>query len=111
MSALSHPYLLGFGALLLVAGFLLWRWSSRHDLKGLAVDAAWQVAKARGNVGTETELGNRLKDLAADGSNVSRAKKTAGYAVRHVLAQVASIASLLILLGGAGLIAAAFYLQ
>lgn len=111
MNALSHPYLLGFGALMLVAGFLLWRWSSRHDLKGMAVDAAWQVAKARGHIGTETELGNRLKDLAADGSNVSRAKKATGYAVRHALAQVASIASLVMLLGGAGLIAAAFLLK
>lgn len=111
MNALSHPYLLGFGALLLVVGFLLWRWSSRHDLKGMAIDAAWQVAKARGDIRTETELGSRLKEFATDGSNISRAKKATGYAVRHALAQIASIASLLMLLGGAGLIAAALFLK
>ncbi len=109
--ALSHPYLLGTGALLLLVGFWLWRWSSRHDLKGLAIDAAWQVAKARGNLKTETELGNKLKGLAADGSNVGRAKAATGHAVRHVLAQVASLAGLVAMLGGAAMVAVAFYLK
>lgn len=111
MNALSHPYLLAFGGVLLVMGFWLWRWASRHDLKGMAVDAAWQIAKARGDLKAETELGNRIKDLAGDASNVSRARKATGYAVRHVLAQAASIAAALAMLGGAGIMAAAFYLK
>lgn len=110
MSALSHPYLLGAGLVLAVIGLLLRRWASRHDLKDLAVDAAWQVAKARGDLGTETELGNRLKGLAA-ASTVERAKMTAGYAGRHALAQVAGLAGLLGLVAGAALIASAFYLK
>lgn len=109
MTALSHPYLLGGGAFLLLVGFGLWRWASRHDLKGLAVDAAWQLAKNKGNLATETELGNRFKDLKSDTSNVSRAKKAVGYGVRHVVAQVATLAGIVGMLGGAGLIAAAFY--
>ena len=110
MSALSHPYLLGSGVVLLLVGLWLWLWSSRHDLKGLAVDAAWQVAKARGNLSTETEVGNRIKDLAADGSNVGRAKKAAGYAARHVLAQIASLTGVIGILLGAALVAAAFFI-
>lgn len=111
MSAFSHPYLLGSGALLLLLGIWLWRWSSRHDLKGMAVDAAWQVAKARGDLKVETELGNRIKDVTADASHTGKAKKAAGYAVRHALAQVASLVSLAAIIGGAALIAAAFYLR
>lgn len=111
MQALNHPWLLGGGGLLLVIGLSLWRWASRHDLKGLAVDAAWQVAKNKGNLAVETELGNRLKDLQDDGSNVSRAKKAVGYGVRHVMAQVASIAGMIGMLAGAAMIAAAFYLK
>ncbi len=88
----------------------LWRWAGRHDLKGMAVDAAWQVAKARGDLRTETELGNRIKDVTAGASHTGKAKKAAGYAIRHVLAQVAGLASVVAMLGGAALIVAAFYL-
>lgn len=107
----NHPALLGGGILLLLIGVLLWRWASRHDLKGMAVDAAWQVAKKRGDINTETELGNRLKELQADPSNLGRAKKVAGYGVRHVIAQIASLAGIVSMLGGAALSAAAFYLK
>jgi hypothetical protein len=109
-AALAHPYLLGFGAALLLLGSWLWRWSGRHDLKGMAVDAAWQVAKARGDLRARTDLGDKLKDLAAEKSNVGRATKAAGYAVRHAVAQVASVGSLVCLLAGAALVAAAFWI-
>lgn len=75
MHALSHPYLLGLGVMLLVIGLGLRNWSSRHDLKGIAMDAAWQVAKARGDLKVETDLGNKLKDLASDGSNSAAPKR------------------------------------
>ena len=111
MHALSHPYLLGSGTALLLLGVMLWRWASRHDLKGLAIEAAWQVAKNRGDPNTETELGNRIKTLQADSSNAGRAKTAAGYAARHVVAQIASLAGIVAMLGGAALTAAAFYLK
>ncbi len=109
MTALSHPYLLGGGVLLAIIGWLLWRWSSRHDLKGLAVDAAWQVARNRGRLATETELGNRLKAVQADASGVGKAKKVAGVAARHVAAQIAGLAGLAAMLGGAVLIGLAVF--
>ena len=106
---MSHPYLLGGGAALIVLGILLFRWSSRYDLKGLALDTAWQVAKNRGRVDTETDLGNRLKELQAEGSNMRRAGMVAGHAARHVVAQVASIAALICLAAGAALIGLAWW--
>ncbi len=106
---MSHPYLLAAGGVLIICGFLLLRWASRHDLKGLAIDTAWEVAKNRGRVDVETELGNRLKDLRAESSNVGRAKMMAGHAARHVAAQAASIAGLGPLAAGALLIALAVW--
>lgn len=112
MSAFNHPWLLAGGMLLVLAGVLLWRWASRHDLKGLAVDAAWQVAKNRGNLASaaDSELGQRLKDIAGDGSNVSRAAKVAGHAARHAAAQVANITGLVAMAIGAALVGLAFWL-
>lgn len=113
MHALSHPFLLAGGVLLILIGFRLWRWSSRHDLKGLAVDAAWQVARNKGHIAsvTDSDLAHRVKDLQAEGSNVGKAKKVAGVAARHFAAQIASLAGLVGMLAGAGLIGAAFYLK
>ena len=105
----AHPYLLAFGVLFLVAAVLLWRWAGRHDLKGLAVDAAWQVAKARGDVKAQSELSDRLQALKAEESHTGRAKMVAGHAARHVAAQVASIAALVSFVAGAALIGLALY--
>ena len=102
---MTHPYLLAAGGFLIICGLLLLRWASRYDLKGLAIDTVWQVAKNRGRVDVETELGNRVKELREESSNVGRAKMVAGHAARHVVAQVASIAGLVALALGAILIA------
>ena len=112
MSALSHPYLLGIGVVLLVIGYLLRSWAARHDPMDLAKDAAWQVAKSKGKLSAvnESELAGKFKELQADGSNTGRAKKAAGYAARHAAAQVAGICGLLSLLIGAVMIGLAFYL-
>lgn len=110
---MSHPFMLAGGIILAAVGLMLWRWASRHDLKGMAVDAAWQVAKSRGSLAaaSETDIGRKLQDLQADGSTVGRATKVAGYAARHFAAQVASIAGLVSMLGGAALVALAFWLR
>ena len=108
---MTHPYLLGGGGVLIILGIFLFRWASRHDLKGLALDAAWQVAKNRGRVDTETDLGNRLKELQAEESNVQRAKMVAGHAARHVVAQAMTVAALICFAAGAVLIAIAVWWQ
>jgi hypothetical protein len=105
---MSHPYLLAGGGVLIICGFFLMRWASRYDLKGLALDAAWEVAKNR-RLNVETELGDRVQDLRAESSNVGRAKMVAGHATRHVAAQVASIAGLIAIAAGALLIALAVW--
>ncbi len=105
---MTHPYLLAAGGVLIICGLLLMRWASRYDLKGLAIDAAWEVAKNR-RLNVETELGNRVKDLRDESSNTGRAKMVAGHAARHVAAQVATVAGLVALAAGALMIALAVW--
>jgi hypothetical protein len=111
MGSLSHPWMIVAGLALLVLGFFMKRWASRHDLKDLAVDAAWQVAKAKGDLtaAQSSDIGQRFKELADEQSNVGRAKKVAGHAVRHVVAQVLGIAGMTAMLVGVILIGLAFY--
>jgi hypothetical protein len=117
MSALSHPFLLGVGALLLVIGYMLRSWAAQHNLidmaKDAAKDAAWQVTKNKGNLAAvaDTEIARKFKDLASETSNTGRAKKAAGYAARQALATVAGIGGLVSLLAGAAMISAAFFLK
>jgi hypothetical protein len=106
---MGHPYVLAAGGLLILLGVLLLRWASRHDLKGLAADAAWQVIRNRGRFNVRTELGDRLQDLRAETSNLKRARKVAGHAGRHVVAQALSVAGLVCLAAGAVLIAEAVW--
>lgn len=111
LSALSHPYLLGFGAALVVVGLLMCRWAAKHDLAGLATEAAIKVAWNKGDLSTETELGNRFKALQHEESNINRAKSVAGHAARHVLSRIVNWSGLSAIVIGAGMIAAAFYLK
>src|SRR5262245_60162823 len=106
---MAHPYLLGGGGVLIILGVLLFRWASRYDLKGLALDAAWQVAKSRGRLDVETDLGNRLEERQAEESKVERAKMVAGHAARHVAAQAINVAALISFALGALLIAIAVW--
>ena len=109
MPTLHHPYLLVAGIVGLVVGWLLFRWSGRHDIKGLAFDAAWTAAKSRGKTAMTPEIQAKLDALRADGSTIGRGKQVAGMAARHFVAQVVGIASYVAILGGLGMAAAAFW--
>lgn len=99
----QHPAVLLTGIGLLVAALLLWRMASRWDLKGLAADAAWQAARHR-RIDAESDLARHVREIAADPSRVGQAKRVAGHAVRHVVAQVLTIAALLLAATGAAAI-------
>lgn len=100
LNAQAHPYLLAAGGVLIILGLLMWRWSGRHDLKGLAMDAVWQIVRNKGNLATRTEIRDRLKALEAEQSNLARARAVAGHATRHLLAQVVGWVGFVVLLAG-----------
>ena len=103
----SRANLLLIGAVFIVAGFLLRQRASRYSLTDIAIDAAWQTAKARGH--TPTELEGRVREIAAEQSNVRRAKMVAGHAARHVWSEVLSKTGLAVIVLGIIVLIAAWF--
>jgi len=110
---IAHPWILGVGIAALVVGYLLRRWASRHDLVDVATDAAlsaaWSTVTRRRLPGVPEEISSRVRDVTNEASHVGKAGKVAGMAARHVLAQAAALAGLVLLVLGIGLVGAAVY--
>ena len=105
-----RPSLLLVGIAIFIVGWLLRRWAARHDMMGMVTGAvtgaAWQAVKNRKVPDMPGELTSKMQEFQAEGSNVGKAKKAAGYAARHFIAQVAGLAGWIGLLGGFVLMAA-----
>lgn len=106
-----RPGLLLAGTIAFLVGWLLRRWASRNDMASLVTDAvtgaAWQAMKNREMPQMPGEITAKLDEFQSPGSShTGKAKKAAGYAFRHFLAQIVSIAGWIGLLCGAALIAA-----
>jgi hypothetical protein len=108
MSFTTHPVLLVVGIVLFVVGFLMWRIASRWDLKGHAVDSVLKSAWHR-RITVSDELTDTYRDVRDAPTHMSRAGKVASHAARHVAAQALSIAALVSLVFGAGLVALAVF--
>jgi hypothetical protein len=100
MPQIANPTLLLAGLAVFVIGLLLRRWASRHSLTDQLTDAAWEAVKARDAGVIGREIKGRIDDINRAGSHLGRAKAAAGYGVRHVVAQIVSIAGLVAILGG-----------
>jgi hypothetical protein len=107
MAFTTHPVLFFTGVVLFVVGFLLWRIAGRWDLKGHAVDSAFRSLWRR-RVVVSDELQARYRDVRDAPSHMHRAGRVAGHAARHLVAQVLSIAALVLLALGVGLAVLAF---
>jgi hypothetical protein len=103
----SRANLIAFGIVAIVIGLLIRHRASRYSLTDMAVDAAWQTAKARGH--TQTDLEDKVREIAAEQSNVRRAKLVAGHAARHVWSQVLSMIGLTVVVVGLALLVAGWF--
>jgi hypothetical protein len=88
--------------------FIMWR-VSRYDLAGAAFDSAWQVARGKRNAENPTALEEKYNDIAREASLTGKARRTAGTVIGHFAAKVFSLIAILMLLGGAILIALGIY--
>jgi hypothetical protein len=108
-----RPSLLLIGLGVFIVGWLLRRWAGRHDMMGVvtgaATGAAWQAVKGRKVPDMPGALKSKMQEFQAEGSNVGRAKKVAGYAARHFIAQVVGVMGWIGLLAGLGLMAAGMF--
>ncbi len=109
MPMIHHPSLLAAGLVAFAIGVLLFRWAGRHDIKGLAFDAAWQAAKTRGKTAMTPEVRQKLDAFQADSSKLGKSKQVAGLAFRHFAAQLVSIVSYVAMIVGLGLGAAGLW--
>jgi xanthosine utilization system XapX-like protein len=106
---IANPSLLIAGLIALVIGIWLYRWSARHDMKGLAVDAAWKAATSLGKTAVTPEIKAKLDAFNADQSTIGRTKQVAGLTIRHFIAQAVGLVSYAVILGGLGLAAAGIW--
>lgn len=100
MPTVHRPGLLVAGLLALVLGYLLRRWSARHDLAGAVTGAAWQAVKKRDVSAIANEVKGKVDTIAAAGSRYGQAKAAGGMVARHFMAQAAGVAGLIAILGG-----------
>jgi hypothetical protein len=105
----TNEWMMIWGALIaLLAILIMWR-VSRYDLAGAAFDSAWQVATGQRTAENPTALEQKLRDINAGASVGGKARRAAGTVIGHFAAKVANFIAIVLLLVGAGLIAAGYF--
>jgi hypothetical protein len=104
----SNAWLMAAGAVLVLIGVLIRRWSDRYDLTDAAIESAWTFARGRRTAENPTAIESKLRVIQSQPTWAGKATKTAGTAVGHVLAQVAGKVALAVILAGVALAAVGF---
>lgn len=103
MPAIASPKLLIAGLIALIIGWMFRRWAQRNSLTALSVDAAkaaaWSSVKSGQMPVVPDDVAQRFNELKG-ASNVGRAKKVAGYGIRHFLATFVGLAGWIMIAGG-----------
>lgn len=109
MAFTSNEWMVIVGAGLVLLGFLIrWR-TGRHDLGGAAIESAWQTARGRRTTDNPTEIERKLKNITAQSTAAGKVTAAATTVVGHVFAQAMGTMGLLMMLGGALLVAAGLW--
>jgi hypothetical protein len=110
---MHNPVWLAVGAAFVLVGGLLMRWAGRYDATGIAVDAAWRMAKTRSTTGARDELGRvideQLTDIRADAERIGHTRTAIKHGWRFFIARFVSVAGLILIALGLVLIGAAFW--
>jgi hypothetical protein len=93
--------LLIVGLSLLVPGVILMYWASSRDLKdaaiGAALGTAWTLLWKRQRPGVPDAITTRVDEVRAQDTHLGKARVVGGFAVKHVLAQVANLVGLILM--------------
>jgi hypothetical protein len=97
---IGSPTLLTIGVLLALPAILLIYWASSRNLKdaaiGAALGAAWTLLWKRQRPGVPEELTSRVDEVRGQETHLGKAKVVTGFAVKHLVAQVASLVGLVL---------------
>lgn len=110
---MQNPMWLAAGGVFVLLGFLFMRWASRYDAAGIAVDAAWRMAKTGSTTGARDELGRvvdeQLADIRADSARIGHARTAVKHGARFFIARFVHIAGLIFIALGLAALAAAYF--
>ncbi|WP_334151397.1 hypothetical protein [Hyphomicrobium sp.] len=105
----TNEWMMIWGVGIAVLGLLImWR-VSRYDLAGAAFDSAWQVARGKRSAASPTALEQKYNEIAREASLSGKARRTAGTVIGHFVAKVFNMIAMLMLLGGAVLVAIGWF--
>lgn len=107
---------LGWNAWMMVAGgglialaILIFWTTSKYDLKGAALESAWQTARGRRSASTPTALDDKWNAIRNEATAMGKARRTAGTVIGHFVAQLLSVAATFMLLIGAVLVGVGYW--
>lgn len=96
------------GVLALLAIVIFWT-TGKHDLKGAALESAWQAARGRRTADNPTALDEKWNAIRNEATVAGKARRTAGTVIGHFIAQVLSVVATFMLLGGIILLGAGYW--
>ncbi len=96
------------GVLVLLAIVIFWT-TSKYDLKGAALESAWQAARGRRTADNPTALDQKWNDIRNEASMTGKARRTAGTVIGHFVAQLLGVVATFMLIGGAILAGIGFW--
>jgi hypothetical protein len=101
---IASPTLLVLGLIVLLVGFAMLHWASSRNLKdvamGAAFGAAWTLLWRRRRPAIPEEITSRVEEIRGQDTHLGKARVVTGYAVTHVIAQIAGIAGMIAMLLG-----------
>jgi hypothetical protein len=96
------------GSLTLIAIIIFWT-TSKYDLKGAALESAWQAARGRRTADNPTALDDKWNAIRNEATVTGKARRTVGTVVGHFIAQVLGVLATFMLLIGAILLIAGYW--
>jgi hypothetical protein len=94
-----------WGGAIFILSLALWWWASRYDLKGKALESAWQTARGKRTAENPTALERDLAEITDEATVTGKATKAAGKVAGHFIGQLLSLVGLLGMLLGLALAA------
>jgi hypothetical protein len=105
----TNAWLFIWGGGLILLALLIWWRTGRHDIKGAAMDSAWQIARGKRTAENLTPIEMMAGEIGAEATHFGKARRTVFTVIAHFVAQALSFLAYFILLGGLILIGLAWY--